>query len=136
MGLRRARGWEENVVTDLDELTPLVRAGKVKVVLALNLNELGHSVSPLVQVLRAFVTHDVALIVPSRGIDTSSVPGKVILGMLRPAAAKEGQVSGGPGEECFTREGRRDCILPLAGPEAAVKPDTACVFRFSPWTLA
>ena len=52
---------------------PLVRAGKVEVVLALNLNELGHSVSPLVQVLRAFVAHDVALIVPSRGIDTSSV---------------------------------------------------------------
>ena len=31
------------VVTDLDELTTLVRAGKVEVVLALNLNELGHS---------------------------------------------------------------------------------------------
>ena len=45
---------------------PLVRAGEV--VLALNLNELGHSVSHLVQVLRAFVAHDVALIVPSRGI--------------------------------------------------------------------
>jgi hypothetical protein len=60
-------------------------------VLALNLNELGHSVSPLVQVLKAFVTHDVALIVPSRGIDTSSVPGKVILGMRRPPAAKEEQ---------------------------------------------
>jgi hypothetical protein len=59
-------------------------------VLALNLNELGHSVSPLVQVLRAFVTHDVGLIVPSRGIDTSCIPGKVILGMLRPPAAKEG----------------------------------------------
>jgi hypothetical protein len=55
-----------SVVTDLDELTPLVRAGKVEAVLALNLNELGHSVSPLVQVLRTFVTHDVALIVPSR----------------------------------------------------------------------
>jgi hypothetical protein len=35
--------WEENVrvVTDLDELTHLVRAGKVEVVLALNLNGLG-----------------------------------------------------------------------------------------------
>ena len=68
-----------------------MRAGKVKVVLALNLNELGHSVSPLVQVLRAFVTYDVALIVPSRGIDTSSVPGKVILGMRRRPAAKQAQ---------------------------------------------
>ena len=85
----REAGRECPCVTDLDELTGA--AGKVEVVLALNLNELGHSVSPLVQVLRALVTHDVALIVPSRGIDTSSVPGKVILGMLRPPAAKEGQ---------------------------------------------
>jgi hypothetical protein len=46
-------------------------------------------VSPLVQVLRAFVTHDVALIVPRRGSDTSSVPSKVILGMPWPPAAKE-----------------------------------------------
>ena len=66
-----------------------MRAGKVEVVLALNLNELGHSVSPLVQVLKAFVTHDVALIVPRRGSDTSSVPSKVILGMPWPPAAKE-----------------------------------------------
>ena len=81
MGLRRARGWEESVLSPIwTNSPPLVRAGKVEVVLALNLNELGHSVSPLVQVLRAFVTHDVALIVPSRGIDTSCVPGKVISG--------------------------------------------------------
>jgi hypothetical protein len=64
VGLRRTRGWEENVrvVTDLDDLTHLVRAGKVEVVLALSLNELGHSVLHLVQVLRAFVAHEVALI--------------------------------------------------------------------------
>jgi DNA invertase Pin-like site-specific DNA recombinase len=36
----------------------------------------------LVRVLRDLVAHKVALIIPSAGIDTSKVPGKVILDML------------------------------------------------------
>jgi hypothetical protein len=39
------RGWEEDlkVITDLDELNRLVRAGKVEVVLCSGLNVLGRS---------------------------------------------------------------------------------------------
>jgi DNA invertase Pin-like site-specific DNA recombinase len=78
------RGWEENVhvVTDLDALIRLVWAGKVEIVLASNLNGLGRSLYQLVRVLRDFVAHKVALIIPSAGIDTSKVPGKVILDTL------------------------------------------------------
>jgi DNA invertase Pin-like site-specific DNA recombinase len=78
------RGWEENVhvVTDLDELTRLVWAGKVEVVLASSLIGLGRSVSYLVELLREFVTRKVTLIIPSQGIDTSKVPGKVFLDTL------------------------------------------------------
>jgi DNA invertase Pin-like site-specific DNA recombinase len=78
------RGWEENVhvVTDLDELTRLVWAGKVEIVLASSLNGLGRSVSHLVELLREFVTRKVTLIIPGQGIDTSKVPGKVFLDTL------------------------------------------------------
>jgi DNA invertase Pin-like site-specific DNA recombinase len=78
------RGWEEElkVITDLDELNRLVRAGKVEVVLCSGLNGLGCSLYQLVQGLREFVAHNVALIIPSAGIDTSSVPSRVFLDAL------------------------------------------------------
>ena len=48
------RGWEENVhvVTDLGELIRSVRAGKVEIILASNLNGLARSSLELVEVLR------------------------------------------------------------------------------------
>ena len=81
------RGWEENVrvVTDPDGLPPLVRAAKV---------EVGGSVSHLLQVLKEFVGYEVALIVPSRGIDTHklSPPSKRVTwrtGIARAAGKSE-----------------------------------------------
>ena len=50
--------------------------------LASSFNGLGRSLYQLVRVLRDFVAHKVALIIPSAGIDTSKVPGKVILDTL------------------------------------------------------
>lgn len=50
--------------------------------LASGLNGLGRSLYQLVRVLRDFVTHKVALIIPSAGIDTSKVPAKVIVDTL------------------------------------------------------
>jgi DNA invertase Pin-like site-specific DNA recombinase len=78
------RGWEENVhvVTGLDALIRLVRAGKVEIVLASSLNGLGRSVSHLVQVLREFVSLRVILIIPNSRIDTSKCPAKAFLGVL------------------------------------------------------
>jgi DNA invertase Pin-like site-specific DNA recombinase len=80
----RRRGWDNDVqvVRDLDVLTRLVRAGKVEILLCASLSGLGRSVPELVQVLTEFVAHKVALIIPSAGIDTSKVPGKVLTGML------------------------------------------------------
>jgi DNA invertase Pin-like site-specific DNA recombinase len=78
------RGWEENVhvVTDLDALIRLVWAGKVEIVLVSSLNGLGRSVYQLVRVLRDFIAHKTALIVPSAGIDTSKMPSKVLTDTL------------------------------------------------------
>jgi DNA invertase Pin-like site-specific DNA recombinase len=76
-------GWlNVHVVTDLDALIRLIRAGRVEIVLASSLNGLGRSVSHLVEVLSEFLTRKVTLIIPSAGIDTSKVPGKVFLDTL------------------------------------------------------
>ena len=58
-----------------------MRAGKVEVVLCSGLNVLGRSLSHLMRVLKEFVAHKVALIVPGR-INTSSVSSKVFLDVL------------------------------------------------------
>jgi DNA invertase Pin-like site-specific DNA recombinase len=82
LGYTVARDWEDiQVVTDADMLMKLVRVGKVEIVLASNLNGLGRSVPGLVQVLRDFAAHKVALIVPGR-INTSNVSSKVFLDVL------------------------------------------------------
>ena len=80
----RRRGWDDDsqVVRDLDVLMRLVRAGKVEILLCASLSGLGRSVPELVAVLRGLVAHKVALIVPSAGIDTSKVPGKVFTDTL------------------------------------------------------
>ena len=57
-------------------------AGKAEIVLAFSSNGLGRSLYQLVRVLRDFVAHKVALIIPAGGIDTSKVPGKVVLDTL------------------------------------------------------
>jgi DNA invertase Pin-like site-specific DNA recombinase len=68
------RGWEDlRVITDLDELTRLVRLGRVEVVLVNNLVGLGRSFSQLVAVLREFVSRRIVLIIPGR-INTSEAP--------------------------------------------------------------
>ena len=69
------RGWEEElkVITDLDELNRLVRAGKVEVVLCSGLNGLGRSLPDLMRVLKEFVAHKVALIISSQGLDIPKV---------------------------------------------------------------
>jgi hypothetical protein len=55
------------VITDLDELGRLVRAGKVEVVLCSGLNGLGRrSPADLMRVLKEFVAQKVALIIPSQ----------------------------------------------------------------------
>jgi hypothetical protein len=84
LGLHRAKSWEENVhvVTHLDALIRLVWAGKAEIVLAFSSNGLGRSLYQLVRVLRNFVAHKVALIIPAGGIDPSKVPGKVVLDTL------------------------------------------------------
>ena len=75
-------GREVHVVTDLGELIRSVRAGKVEIILASNLNGLAHSSLELVELLREFVSRKITLIIPSQGIDTSKVPRKAVLGML------------------------------------------------------
>jgi putative DNA-invertase from lambdoid prophage Rac len=78
------RGWQDvQVITDtisgskisrkgLDQLMKAVRAGTVDIVLCYNLDRLGRSLSHLVQLLGEFAAHEVALIVPGQGINTSS----------------------------------------------------------------
>ena len=78
------RGWQDvQEITDtvsgvkssregLDRLMKAVRLGKVDVVLCYKLDRLGRSLSHLAQMIDEFVTHNVALCVPSQSIDTSS----------------------------------------------------------------
>ena len=79
------RGWQDEdvrVFGDAGGILRAVRAGKVEIILASNLNGLAHSSLELVELLREFVSRKITLIIPSQGIDTSKVPRKAFLGML------------------------------------------------------
>ena len=56
----------------LDRLMRAVRRGKVDVVVCFKLDRLGRSLSHLASIIDEFTTHNVALVVPGQGIDTSS----------------------------------------------------------------
>ena len=78
-----ARDWEDiHVVKSREELLRAVASGRVEIVLCSSLNGLGRITLELVRVLTEFVTRKVTLIIPSAGIDTSKVPGKVFLDTL------------------------------------------------------
>src|SRR5262245_44267591 len=78
------RGWNDvEEVTDvvsgakssregLDRLMLAVRRGKVDVVVCFKLDRLGRSLAHLAQIIGEFTAHNVALVVPSQGIDTSA----------------------------------------------------------------
>ena len=78
------RGWKDaEVITDivsgtkssregLDRLMGAVRRGKVDVVVCFKLDRLGRSLSHLAALIDEFTTHNVALVVPGQGIDTSA----------------------------------------------------------------
>jgi putative DNA-invertase from lambdoid prophage Rac len=55
----------------LDRLMQAVRRGKVDVVVCFKLDRLGRSLAHLAQIVDEFTAHNVALCVPSQGIDTS-----------------------------------------------------------------
>jgi putative DNA-invertase from lambdoid prophage Rac len=76
------RGWTEvEEITDtisgtksragLDRLMALVRRGKVDIVVCFKLDRLGRSLSHLAALIGEFTAHNVALVVPAQGIDTS-----------------------------------------------------------------
>src|SRR4029077_18914076 len=77
------RGWTEvEEITDtisgtktsragLDRLMALVRRGKVDIVVCFKLDRLGRSLSHLAALIAEFTAHNVALVVPEQGIDTS-----------------------------------------------------------------
>jgi DNA invertase Pin-like site-specific DNA recombinase len=76
------RGWKDVAhVHNAEKLMRAVRAGKVKVVLASNLNGLAPDVSKLVDVLREFVDRKIGLIIPDR-IDTSKMSRRAYLTLL------------------------------------------------------
>jgi putative DNA-invertase from lambdoid prophage Rac len=56
----------------LDRLMQAVRRGKVDVVVCFKLDRLGRSLAHLAQIIGEFAAHNVALVVPSQGIDTSA----------------------------------------------------------------
>ena len=56
----------------LDRLMLAVRRGKVGVVVCFKLDRLGWSLAHLAQIIGEFAAHNVALVVPSQGIDTSA----------------------------------------------------------------
>lgn len=58
--------------TGLDELMSLIRKGRVGTVVCYKLDRLGRSLAHLAQLIGEFTTNNVALVVPSQGIDTSS----------------------------------------------------------------
>jgi DNA invertase Pin-like site-specific DNA recombinase len=77
------RGWEDfAVVSDADVLMRAVQGGQVEILLCSTLKGLGRNSSHFGEVLRSLVSRRVVLIVPAQGIDTSKVPGEVILGLL------------------------------------------------------
>ena len=60
----------------LDRLLTMVRAGKVKTILAVKLDRLARSLSNFVALIGELNTHKVSLIIPGQGIDTTdSNPG-------------------------------------------------------------
>ena len=56
----------------LDRLLGAVRRSKVDVVVCFKLDRLGRSLAHLAQIIGEFTAHNVALVVPSQGIDTSA----------------------------------------------------------------
>jgi DNA invertase Pin-like site-specific DNA recombinase len=56
----------------LDRLMAAVRRGKVDIVVCYKLDRLGRSLAHLAAMIAEFTAHNVALIVPEQGIDTSS----------------------------------------------------------------
>jgi DNA invertase Pin-like site-specific DNA recombinase len=88
------RGWEPQVVSNPDVLARLVRAGKVEIVLCSSLKRLGRNSSHFEEVLRDLVSRKVVLIIPAQGIDTSKVPGEVILRMLDSTAEFKRGIAG------------------------------------------
>jgi hypothetical protein len=76
------RRWEDVAhVCDAEKLMRAVRAGRVKAVLASNLNGVAPGVSKLVDVLREFVNRKIALVIPDR-IDTSKMSRRAYLTLL------------------------------------------------------
>ena len=55
----------------LNELSALVRRGRVDIVLTFKLDRLARSLSHLAQIIAELQAHNVALVCPSQGIDTS-----------------------------------------------------------------
>ena len=55
----------------LDHLMALVRRGTLDIVVVFRLDRLGRSLSHLAGVISEFTAHNVALVVPAQGIDTS-----------------------------------------------------------------
>ena len=55
----------------LDRLMAAVRRGKADIVVCFKLDRLGRSLSHLAQIIDEFSAHQVALVVPVQGIDTS-----------------------------------------------------------------
>jgi DNA invertase Pin-like site-specific DNA recombinase len=77
------RGWTETrVISDSELLMRAVQGGQVGILLCSTLKGLGRNSSHFGEVLRSLVSRRVVLIVPAQGIDTSKVPGEVILGLL------------------------------------------------------
>ena len=79
------RGWQDEdvrVFGDAGGILRAVRAGKVEIILASNLNGLAHSSLELVELLREFVSRKITLIIPSQGIDTSKAPKQAFLDVL------------------------------------------------------
>jgi DNA invertase Pin-like site-specific DNA recombinase len=78
------RGWKNvEEITDvvsgtkssrdgLDRLMLAVRRGKIDAVMCFKLDRLGRSLAQLAQIIGEFAAHNVALVVPSQGIDTSA----------------------------------------------------------------
>jgi DNA invertase Pin-like site-specific DNA recombinase len=56
----------------LDRLMKAVRRGKVDVIVCYKLDRLGRSLAHLAAMIAEFAAHNVALVVPEQGIDTSS----------------------------------------------------------------
>ena len=77
------REWEHPIiVTDiisgsafdrngLNEVMHMVRNGKADVVVVAKLDRLGRSLQHLAQIIHELTSHNVALVIPSQGIDTS-----------------------------------------------------------------